>query len=267
MAKQDVIEIHENLTQVAALREPEMIIWPEASFPGYFNADYSSESILDKFRAMAIPVLVGSPYWESETRIFNSVMLVDGQGHIENRYDKIRLVPFGEYVPWKLVLGWLEPLAYTMGVGNFTAGKAQTLFPLAEHAFAVLICFEDVFPDLARTAVKKGAHFLTVVTNDAWFGKTGAPWQHFQTSIFRAVENGVPVVRSGNTGISGFISAEGRVLGVVKDRQGESRFVNGELTMELPMAKHPTLYQKGGYLFPYVCLILLGVLFLARRKK
>ncbi|HCM42912.1 MAG TPA: apolipoprotein N-acyltransferase [Candidatus Omnitrophica bacterium] len=267
MAKQDVIEIHENLTQVAALREPEMIIWPEASFPGYFNADYASASILEKFRAMAIPVLLGSPYWESETRIFNSVMLVDAQAQITARYDKIRLVPFGEYVPWKLILGWLEPLAYTMGVGDFTAGKSQTLFRLAEHAFAVLICFEDVFPDLARTAVKKGAHFLTVVTNDAWFGKTGAPWQHFQTSIFRAVENGVPVVRSGNTGVSGFISAEGRVLGVVKDKLGESRFVNGELTMELPMAKHLTLYQKGGYLFPYACLIILVVLFLTGRKK
>lgn len=267
MAKKDVIEIHENLTQVAALREPEMIVWPEASFPGYFNADYETSRILQEIRTLATPVLLGSPFWESEKRIFNSVLLVNKEGQFAGRYDKMRLVPMGEYVPWKFILGWLEPLAYTMGVGNFTAGQSQTLFQLAEHGFSVLICFEDVFPDLARSAVKKGAHFLTVMTNDAWFGKTGAPWQHFQTSVFRAVENGVPVIRSGNTGISGFISAEGRILSVLKDKQGESRFVGGELTLELPMTKHNTVYQKGGWLFPQACVILLIMLFFLRKKE
>lgn len=266
MAKKDVIEIHENLTRLAALREPELIIWPEASFPGYFNADYETPRILEEIRSLQTAVLIGSPLWESEEHIFNSVLLVNGKGEVESRYDKMRLVPFGEYVPWKMILGWLEPIAYTMGVGDFSAGTAQTLFQVAGKSFAVLICFEDVFPDLARKAVQSGAHFLTVMTNDAWFGKTGAPWEHFQTSIFRAVENGVPVVRSGNTGISGFISAEGQILNIVRDEQGESRFVTGELTMEVPMIRHVTGYQKGGWLFPYACAILLLVISFFRKR-
>lgn len=266
MAKQDVIEIHENLTRLAALREPELLIWPEASFPGYLNADIEAPRIFELVRSLGFPVLIGSPYWQSETRVFNSVFLVESTGFVRSQYDKMRLVPFGEYIPWKWVLGWLSPLAYTMGVGDFTAGDKQTFFEVNGHRFAVLICFEDVFPDLARVAVNKGATFLTVVTNDAWFGKTGALWQHFQASILRAVENGVPLVRAANTGVSGFVSAEGRILNVVRNAQGESRFVTGELTFELPLAKHQTVYQKGGWLFAHGCVIFLGVLYLLKRK-
>ncbi len=267
MAKKDVIEIHENLTKMAALREPDLIIWPEAAFPGYLNADNDSARVLNLAKALHTPILAGAPYWESQTRVFNSAFLINDAGLITNRYDKIKLVPFGEYIPWKLILGWLSPLAYTMGVGDFTPGAGQKIFTWGKDVpFSVLICFEDVFTGLARHAVAKGARFLTVITNDAWFGKTGAPWQHMQSSIFRAVENGVPVIRSANTGVSGFISAEGKVLNLVRDAKNQSLFIAGELTFELPLAYHETLYRRGGWLFPYFCLIILSALFFLRKK-
>jgi len=267
MAKKDVIEIHQNLTKLAALREPELIIWPEASFPGYLNADYDSGKVFELARSAKAPILVGSPYWESETRVFNSAFLIDESGSVTGRYDKIKLVPFGEYIPWKFILGWLTPIAHTMGVGNFTPGDHVYLFKWKKDLpFAVLICFEDVFSDLARKAVNQGARFLTVITNDAWFGPTGAPWQHLQSSIFRAVENGVPVIRSANTGVSGFISAEGKILNLVRDKQNQSVFTGGELTFEVPMAHHDTLYRRGGWLFPHACVIFLSVLCFLKRK-
>lgn len=268
MAKKDIIEIHENLTKMAALREPELVIWPEAAYPGYLNADYDSGRVVELAKNLKTPILAGAPYWESEARAFNSAFLLDESGMITNRYDKMKLVPFGEYIPWKLILGWLSPIAYTMGVGDFTAGETQKVFSWKkDFPFSVLICFEDVFPAMARLAVKKGARFLVVLTNDAWFGPTGAPWQHLQSSIFRAVENGVPVVRSANTGVSGFISAEGQVLSLVRNPKNESLFVGGELTFELPMANHNTLYRQGGWLFPYVCVILLGMLFFLSKRS
>ena len=282
MAKKDVIEIHENLTKVAALREPDLIIWPEAAFPGYLNADYDSPQILNLAKSIQTPILVGAPFWESETRVFNSAFLINGSGEVTTRYDKMKLVPFGEYVPWKFIFGWLTPLAYTMGVGDFTPGKEIKIFELVppttsevapvhlrgSHVFpfSVLICFEDVFSGLARHAVAKGARFLAVITNDAWFGATGAPWQHMQSSILRAVENGVPVVRSANTGVSGFISAEGRVLNLLQNEKGKSLFTAGELTFELPMSYHETIYRRGGYLFPYLCMIILCALFFFKKK-
>ena len=106
-----------------------------------------------------------------------------------------------------------------------------------------------------------------MITNDAWFGPTGAPWQHMQSSIFRAVENGVPVIRSANTGVSGFISAEGRVLNLLRNAKGESLFTAGELTFELPMAQHKTFYRRGGFLFPYFCILVLCVLFFFKKRE
>lgn len=275
MAKKEVLEILENLSKIAALHEPQLIFWPEAAFPGYLNADLDAEQVFRLVREMKIPLLIGAPWAGSFNmsekileKIYNSAILVHPDGAGGERYDKIRLVPFGEYVPWKSFLSWLEPMAYTLGVSDFTAGQLHKVFFWEQpFPFSVLICFEDVFPDLARESVKAGAKFLAVITNDAWFGKTSAPWQHLQSSIFRAVENGVPVLRSSNSGVSGFISAEGKVFNLVRDKNGESIFVSGELTFELPMVYHRTFYTRGGWRFPYVCIILLGILCFFRKKE
>jgi len=131
----------------------------------------------------------------------------------------------------------------------------------------VLICFEDVFSNLARGFVEQGAKFLVVITNDAWFQVSSAPYQHLQASIFRAVENGVSVVRAANTGVSAFISPKGVVMDRVQDDRGNDIFVTGAKTREVSVEPLNTWYRRGGYLFPYgVFLVFVTMLFVLRLK-
>ncbi len=265
--REEILKIYLNLTELASYDAPQLIVWPEAAYPGFFNREADAERVKEGVRKIEIPLLVGSPH-EEEDRFYNSAYLLGRSGEVTGRYDKIRLVPFGEYVPWKPIFGFLEPYAYALGVSDFSAGREFSVFHLEESGirFSVLVCFEDTFPDLARRFVDRGADFLTVITNDAWFGHTSAPYQHLQASIFRAIENGVPVVRAANTGVSGFITPRGQVVERVKNQEGEDTFVMGGITYPLAFAKETTLYRKGGWLFPYGILgtVLAGTLLLAR---
>ncbi len=253
MAKDKILEIYEKLTQLAALEESDLIIWPEAAFPGFFNSDLQAARITQLARQVQTPLLVGGLHWVSEREVYNSAYFLEKDGGVIQRYDKLRLVPFGEYVPFKFLLGWLAPAAEALGISDFSSGKDSIVFRWArdEWPFGVLICFEDVFTDLSRHLADRDAKFLTVITNDAWFGKTAAPFQHLQSSVFRAVENGVAVVRAANTGVSAFISHQGRVLATVKDARGEETFVMAQRTLDLPLVTVRTLYRQGGWMFPY----------------
>ena len=130
-----------------------------------------------------------------------------------SQYDKLHLVPFGEFVPFRRVLKVLDKIA---PIGDISRGKDYTIFTVLED-FGVLICFEDVFPELARNFVRNGAKFLVNITNDAWFGKTPEAYQHLSASVLRAIENRVNVVRSANTGFSAYISVRKNL------RMGKSR--------------------------------------------
>ena len=271
MAKEKILEIYEKLTQLAALEQPDLIIWPEAAFPGYFNRDLQAERISRLAEEIQTPLLIGGLHWVSERELYNSAFFLKKDGASGQRYDKLRLVPFGEYIPLKFIFGWITPVADALGISDFSAGVAPVIFRWAREdwPFGVLICFEDVFSDLARDLADRDAKFLIVITNDAWFGKTGAPFQHLQASIFRAVENGVAVVRAANTGVSAFVSHQGRVLATVKDARGEETFVMGQKTLDLPLVTEQTLFRRGGFLFPYFTLaffLIFGV-FLLRRNK
>jgi len=195
--------------------------------------------------------------------------LINREGEIQERYDKLYLVPFGEYVPLKPIFGFLEPLAYSLGISNFQPGTEMTQFSLENGnlPFSALICFEDIFPQLARAFVRRGARFLAVMTNDAWFGVTAAPYQHLQASILRAVENGVPIVRSANTGVSAFISNKGEVLDTVTDTKGKKIFATGHKTYPLPLDFSETIYGKGGWLFPYVAVFLYAMIFFIQKGE
>ncbi|HOW59920.1 MAG TPA: apolipoprotein N-acyltransferase [Candidatus Omnitrophota bacterium] len=269
IAKEKILEIYEKLTQLAATEQPDLIIWPEASFPGYFNRDLQSEKIQQLAREVQTPLLVGALEWESREEAYNSAYFLDKKGVVTQRYDKLRLVPFGEYIPLQFLFGWLTPIANALGISDFSAGKDLVVFKWARESwpFGVLICFEDVFSDLARRYADRGAVFLAVITNDAWFGKTGAPFQHLQASIFRAVENGLPVVRSANTGVSAFISYQGEVLSTVKDKQGKEIFMMGQTFVDLPLITQRTFFRQGGYLFScmaFTLWIILGIIFWIR---
>ena len=269
MAKEKILEIHEKLTRLAALEETDLIIWPEAAFPGYFNRDLQAERISRLAEEIQAPLLLGGLEWESEKESYNSAYFLKKDGAFGQRYDKLRLVPFGEYIPLKFIFGGLKPIADALGISDFSAGAAPVIFRWAREdwPFGVLICFEDIFMDLARDLAERDAKFLVVITNDAWFGKTSAPFQHLQASIFRAIENGISVVRAANTGISAFVSHQGRVLATVKDAKGEETFVMGQKTFDLPLVAERTLFRRGGHFFPYIAAGLFLILVMTRSRR
>jgi apolipoprotein N-acyltransferase len=189
-------------------------------------------------------------------------------GSVVSRYDKLHLVPFGEYVPANNALRFVEKFA-PRPIGDFVKGDDYTVFKffiernsrkqdaswklLKKVRFSCLICFEDIFPELAREFVKRGALFLVNITNDAWFGNTGAAYQHAQASVFRAVENRVNVVRAANTGLSCFIDPKGAITAEVSSG-GRRLFVDGFKSESIAIAKTQTFYNKYGDLFAYLCM-------------
>ena len=182
-------------------------------------------------------------------RLFNSAYLVSGGGVVLDRYDKVHLVPFGEYVPLKPVFFFLNKLV--VGLGDFVPGSDPRVMSGPSGHLGLVICFEVIFPDLVRQFVDRGADYMVTITNDAWFGRTSAPYQHFAMVVFRAVENRVPFARAANTGISGFIDAEGHIL------RTTDIFVEGALSGEVRIGGTRTIYTAYGDLFTLGCAILL----------
>lgn len=266
MARDVILQKYLKLTELASFDEPDLIVWPEAAFPGYWQQDPDAERVRELVAKIRIPLLFGSPRREGYEQAYNSAFFLDLEGRERMRHDKLLLVPFGEYVPMKTFFGWLEPFAYSMGVSNFEAGTEYSIFEMPDRKlpFAVLICFEDVFPSLARRFADKGALFLVVMTNDAWFGRSAAPFQHLQASVLRAVESGLPVVRAANTGVSALISSSGEILRVVTGPAGGALFETASETVTVPVSPRRTLYRAGGWLFPYGVLIVFVIIFAGR---
>ncbi|MBI4388211.1 MAG: apolipoprotein N-acyltransferase [Candidatus Omnitrophica bacterium] len=263
--KSNIIQTYQKLSELIVPNKPDLLIWPEAAWPGILNLDPEREEILKFVRSAHIPFLIGSPYeetlpeFEKPARIFNSAYFINSQGEVVNRYDKIHLVPFGEFVPFTSFfnLFGLEKYAYSLGVGDFSPGREYTVFELPKLEtsirFSTLICFEDTFLELSRRFVNHGAQFLTVITNDAWFGKSAAPYQHLQASIFRALENGVPVIRAANTGVSAFVLPTGEVIDRIQDQQGHDTWIAGGLARVVLLKDQQTIYRHSGFLFPLFC--------------
>ncbi len=257
----EIMDKYIRLTREAAKDKPDLIIWPETSVPGFLE---TGSELLDKVSNLAKDVntylLVGTQTEKAPTKVryFNSAVLISNEGKIVKRYDKIHLVPFGEYVPFGNNLFSFIKTRYDMGE-DYTAGSDYTIFEIPtgkdkKSKFGVLICFEDVFPELTREFVRHGADFIVVITNDAWYMKTGAPYQHAQSSVFRAIENRVNIVRSANTGYSCFINQRGGVIDSVKDAQGERIFVEGFSTVKIIPLKAETFYFKHGDIFAWGCI-------------
>ena len=202
------------LSREAAAGGARVLIWPETAAPFFFEASPQwAQRIRQLARELQVFLLVGSLSLDrsrEEVRPRNSAYLIGPSGELLGRYDKIHLVPFGEYVPLPRLLFFVQRLA--QGIGDFVPGKTYTLLPAPSGPVSVAICFEVIFPDLVRRFVREGAHWMATLTNDAWFGRTGAPYQHFSMVVFRSVENRIPFARAANTGISGFIDPWGRIL-------------------------------------------------------
>ena len=235
-ASDEIMNSYFNLTRLAVFDEPDLIIWPETSFPGFFISDEErTKQVLGLARKIQIPLLIGVNT-EKDLENFNSAVLISKKGEIVDKYDKLHLVPFGEFVPFADKISFLHRLVLGE-LGHFTAGDEYKVFKIEhpasqkifdfstgeqqaaniEHRFATLICFEDIFPGIAKQFVQNGAQFLVVITNDAWYGKSGAPFQHTACSVFRAIENRVPIVRCANTGFSCFIDPYGRIYDPIEE--------------------------------------------------
>ena len=247
------MEFYKELTLKAAKEKPELIVWPEAATPFYYSLDpIGTKYVQDLAQAAGVPILFGSPYKinvDGKSIDYNRAFLISNQGETIDVYDKMHLVPFWEFVPFRRALFFIEKLVEI--VGDFGLGKRATVFELNSYQLGVSICYEIIFPDLVRQPVKNGAEYLVNITNDAWFGKSAASYQHISMAALRAVENRTPIVRAANTGISGLIDATGKIK---KSTQLFTReFIVGEIT---PNKGPRTFYSKFGDIFSYLCLVM-----------
>jgi len=252
--QKETIAIYKNLSASLASQGPRLIIWPETAVPFYLQFDKNlGPEVFDMSRHANAYLFTGAPAYKGyaqDVEYYNSAFLISPEGEIIGKYDKTHLVPFGEYVPLKKYLPFIHKLV--VGVGDFTPGKRLEPLEFEGNSFGVLICFESIFPELARGFIKKGAGFLINITNDAWFGRTSAPYQHFSQSIFRAVENKVFLIRAANTGISGVIDPVGRV------RVQSGIFTREAIGDEIKLrdARLFTFYSRYGDIFAIGCLFL-----------
>jgi len=197
---------------------------------------------------------------KKELKFLNSAFLISPDPKIvrNQRYDKIRLFPFGEYLPYKEVIPW-SSIGVPKVIG-YASGKEFTIFDLNGFRFGVTICWENVFPDLFSQFVRNGAQFMINITNEAWFGRSAAPHQLACISVFRAVENRVFVVRCANTGVSCIIDPYGRILDRVKDDRGQDVFIRGIIGGWVIPLKSRTIYTQYGDFWAWACMPISAVL-------
>ena len=236
------------LTQKAAAQvqgRPWLVVWSESAAPFYFlNDARASLPVLqeaERERAFILLGSMGSVMRAGRPRPTNRVWLVGPNGRPEGFYDKVHLVPFGEYVPLEKVLFFVRALAVISE--NFEPGIQGHTLKAGLATLGPLICYESIFPQLARSQCARGADLIVNQTNDAWFGRTGASAQHMSHLVLRCVENRRACVRAGNTGISGFIGPDGRV------QQKTALFTEAELTRRLPLLKTSTFFTRHGQYF------------------
>ncbi len=261
-AAPEIIKRYLTLTKKASLNHPDLIVWPETAFPGFIWESPELFENLKEFTArIKIPLLLGVIRQIGED-YYNSALLISAEGVVVEEYDKMHLVPFGEYIPLRNIFPFLTNIA---PIGDFTAGKVYTLFKLsAPSNFSTLICFEDTVPELARESVRRGSNLLINLTNDAWFQDTKAPFMHMQAALFRAVENRTALIRATNTGVSCFIDPWGRVGTFVQNARGKKACVQGIATENVVINSQKTFYTKFGDVFAYFCF---GAILVALIKK
>jgi len=253
--QQKTMDVYTRLSLREPGGDPDLIVWPETAVPFFFqDPSPLSAGVFDIPSKTGADLLFGGPAYEEKgdtTHYFNRAYLLSPEDRSMAFYDKVHLVPFGEYVPLQQVFPFVHRLV--TAAGDFSAGERVAPLTRPRYAAGVLICYEAIFPHLARRQVRKGADLLVNLTNDAWFGHTSAPYQHLCMSVFRSVETRLPMVRAANTGISAVIDPLGRVTGQT------GLFEESVLVATIrPNPGEGTFYTRYGDLLP---LFLLGVIF------
>ena len=260
----NVVRIYQKMigmTVEAAERGAQIVIWPESTVPlSYTQTDFYREAIEDLSRKYDIDIILGSVATDpaSPNRLWNSAFLVS-RGTTIGHYDKIRLVPFGEYVPLRRVLFFAEKLVHA--VGEFEFGTNE--IPLTgKFAYGPAICYEVVYPQITRTQVRNGATVLVTITNDAWYDGTSAPEQHLWQARMRAVEDDRYLLRAGTTGISAFVDPTGRMLSWIP--MGKEGIIYAKFESRTTR----TAYVRFGDWFAWLaCAVVLVALFRTRRVR
>jgi apolipoprotein N-acyltransferase len=257
-----IMQTYADLTREASRDRPDLIVWPEAATPRGITLDYRLYGQVKEIASsVGTYLLIGSTHQDKirtkgqgRFKYTNSAFLIGpDKREKDKRYDKIILLPFGEYLPMKEIIPW--SWIQIPDPGSYLTGQEFTIFENSGCRFSVTICWETIFPDLVRRFVGRGAQFLVNITNEAWFGKSAAPYQFLSMNVFRAVENRVYVVRCANTGVSCFIDPCGRIVGRVRDQTGEDIFVQGVLTRTIRAVDSKTIYTKYGDWFAWLCIL------------
>ena len=228
------------ITRDVARRGATYVIWPESSLPFRFEDDARGRDVQALARELGVHILFGSDQLVGGTTSYNSAFQIGPDGGTLAIYRKIHLVPFGEFIPGADWLTFFPPLVENLGFAPFAAGTEMVKLPLGDHIVSTAICYEVVYPALVAGAVRQGSELLTTITNDAWYGKSSAPYQHFEMASMRAIEQGRYLARAANTGISGIVDPYGRVL-VRSDIFKEAGLVG-----DVRLLKARTIYSRIG---------------------
>jgi apolipoprotein N-acyltransferase len=256
----DIFNQHVNLSSEANKQGSEFIVWPEFSVPLCFSCSYNiypefKHKLYRFAQESGSTLLLGTTetvYSQQLPLYYNTALCLHPDQSI-SQYYKIHLVPFGEYTPYKKIFSFIEKM--THAIGELSPGKTLVLHPFKGKKFGSPICYEIIFPNLVRKFVKKGADFLVTITNDGWYGKSSAPFQHFAIAVVRAVENRRFLLRSATTGVSGIIDPYGRIL------SRADLMTQTYLTERIAPLDTLTPYTRFGDFLPLLSLTL-GVVFL-----
>ena len=254
------------MTRQALAQGATFILWPESSTPFYFEQDITRGSAVRRLAAEAhATLLVGSDQIEPVTsaapgdkpaeRYYNAAFLVKPDGTVGAVYRKMHLVPFGEFVPLKSVLFFVGPIVEA--VSDFSPGTDPVLLPIGDHVASTAICYEVIYGSLMRQFVLGGSELLTTITNDAWYGRSSAAYQHWEQASMRAIESGRYLARAANTGISGFVDPYGRVIAKT------DLFTPAVVVQDLRFLHDRTIYSRIGDLVAWLSLALTAAALLA----
>lgn len=259
--RQETLAIYRSLSRQALSRGPvDLVIWPESAAPFFFQeGGPASDQIRQLAKELQVALLFGSPAVElrdGKPAYLNSAFLLDRDGNLLGRSDKTHLVPFGEYVPLARLLPFVHKLVH--GIGDFVPGTQIKPLTAGDVPLGVLVCYEAIFPELGRAHVNSGSRVLVNITNDAWFGRSSAPWQHLSMAAFRAVETRTPLVRAANTGITSVVDQNGHIKGM------SSLFREAIMVSEVQAGTADAPYLRIGDLFAQGCLGLTGLILLVQ---
>ena len=241
-------------------QEAALMVWPETAMPFVFNVDEASDFVPALSKSLSTDLLVGTLSRDAQGKFYNSAYIYGREGQLVGNYSKVHLVPFGEFTPLRQYFPFLEKIS--VATGDFFSGKGHLPITTDIGKVGILICYEGVFPHITNETVRNGAQVLVNITNDAWFGRSSAPYQHLAFYVFRAVETDRFVLRAANTGVSAVINPRGRIT--TRTLIFEEAILKGTFSMR----DGQTFYVRYGDYFLLACfVVLIGLITWGISKK